>query len=708
MKKKTSNRHVLSRRAFLTATGGALSVGPKVAEGMMMPATQISPRGPEEKQPAPLRQKRPAWLREQGIVMAGVDWEALVFRIRAGGNPDLAHAYRSYDEKVALWREEHSERVARRLKQMGFNFAMIPFYKGAGPKAERPGMEDAKRFTEICHRVGLRVGCYTFSGSLLYESFFAENPDARDWIAKDFEGKPIVYGYGKQYFRWMVNRTHPGLRAFLRDIVRFAVVEAKVDLIHLDNYVLGSGYEEYTVNVFRRRLRNKYSPEERKRRFGWTEMECMQPPPAPKRPDEYNSDPVYQDFVDYRCDALADTYRELGEYARSLNPEIIMECNSGGYSGGLNLGHLGIGSLDHTSLIRWGGAFWDEHHPCRLENGIMTSHFRSQLMGRLFGNMLFAYTDDRLSMAESMANNLQCLGAPAAVIGDKVVAISSIHDENPKEIDPAIFALMQFFHREQRHYCDTELIADVGVVNTHANKGYGPQISRNRWLAFTQALYQGKVPFTFAPECLAPDLGRFRVLVLADLALISDRYLKAIREFVRQGGGLVVTGQSEQFNEHYIRREKPGLADLFPGLPGEKTLRATHGKGRVIYLPEIQLPMKFQAGMLPVNNDEMLEAIHWAAGGPLTVEIKAPDTVTMSLYSQPSGRRILHLVNYDPKQPLHNIQVSMQLPQGKSAVKVHWLSPDSEINQTLPAQVHGRELRFTVPRLEVYDLVAIA
>jgi hypothetical protein len=58
----------------------------------------------------PPRQPRPAWWREQGVVMAG-GWEPLAPRLRGGGADD-------YEKKLDTWRYEHSEELGRRLKEM--------------------------------------------------------------------------------------------------------------------------------------------------------------------------------------------------------------------------------------------------------------------------------------------------------------------------------------------------------------------------------------------------------------------------------------------------------------------------------------------------------------------------------------------------------------------------------------------------------------
>jgi hypothetical protein len=343
---------------------------------MTTPQIEKVPAAGEISLPEPVCQMRPAWWREAGVVMAGVDWESLLTRLRSGSF-DWSQAFMTYEEKMAWWRTEHSEEVAQRLKEMGFNFVMIPLYKGGGLKAERTSMEDAKRFTAVCYKLGLRVGCYAFSGTILYESMLAENPEAEDWLTRDHNGRYVTYS--SLYFRRWVNRSHPGVRALVRELVRFAVEEAKVDLIHFDNYCMGPGYEPFSVRQFREYLKNKYTPEVRKRRFGFAELEYVQPSPPPPEPDAYNGDPLYQDFVDYRCEVLANTYQELADYARSLNPEIVVECNPGAYFGEL-YASLGIGTVDHPRLIQWGGAFWDEETPSRLEKGVLISHFRSQML----------------------------------------------------------------------------------------------------------------------------------------------------------------------------------------------------------------------------------------------------------------------------------------------------------------------------------------
>jgi hypothetical protein len=61
------------------------------------------------------------------------------------------------------------------------------------------------------------------------------------------------------------------------------------------------------------------------------------------------------------------------------------------------------------------------------------------------------------------------------------------------------------------------------------------------------------------PGPLAP----YRVLVLADVAAMSDRQCQQIRDFVMGGGRIVATGETSLYDELGKKRANFGLADLF-------------------------------------------------------------------------------------------------------------------------------------------------
>jgi hypothetical protein len=230
--------------------------------------------------PEPPKQKWPEWLQREGLVMAG-NWESLSYRLRAG---DFSLPGDESNSKLAAFESAYTEEMARKLKELGFNFVMLPLQKGMGIKAEARQIELTRKFSAICHRLGLHVGVY-IGGTIFYESILAEYPDADDWCLRDAEGRYESYNWSdtQMYYRRRVNQDHPGVRKRLRELAKLAIEDIKVDLIHLDNFGAAPGYEAHSVKRFREFLAKKYTPEQRQARFGFSSVDHILPPVPPAR-----------------------------------------------------------------------------------------------------------------------------------------------------------------------------------------------------------------------------------------------------------------------------------------------------------------------------------------------------------------------------------------------------------------------------------------
>src|SRR5436190_10601731 len=130
---------------------------------------------------------------------------------------------------------------------------------------------------------------------------------------------------------------------------------------------------------------------------------------------------------------------------------------------------------------------------------------------------------------------------------------------------------------------------------------------------------------------------------------------------------------SSLFNEWRLRRPKFGLADVLgvdkPPADGEgNTPRRTDvGLGRAVYIPRIkpaieppprQLAYAFPNHYwhLPKNYEDLVGSIQWAPRFRLSAEVEAPRWVTIELARQDRGPLLLHLVNYKPKEAVHDIR----------------------------------------------------
>ena len=117
----------------------------------------------------------------------------------------------------------------------------------------------------------------------MYETFFAEEPRAQEWIQRDILGQPILLTYGfQQSWRYRPCFANQEYLNYLKKIVRYAVEEVKTDFIHFDNFDLNpepeSCHDTTCVRGFREFLKAKYTPAKRQERFGFENVDYVNPP----------------------------------------------------------------------------------------------------------------------------------------------------------------------------------------------------------------------------------------------------------------------------------------------------------------------------------------------------------------------------------------------------------------------------------------------
>jgi len=656
---------------------------------------------------------RPHWL-ENGLIDAGGSHEGYLFTVRRGG--EGRNAREEYEHA-------QSEEVIRRLKSQGVEVFHTHLYKGFGMEAEKAEMEDARRVAEMAHRHGLKVDSYIQWNTLMYETFFAEEPRAKDWVQRDINGQPIllVYGY-QQSFRYRPCFANPHYLDYLKRIVHYAVVEVKTDFIHFDNFDLNpepdSCHCPVCVDGFRQFLREKYSAARRRERFGFENVDFVNPPQwnAQNRPQRMQIifDPAIQEWVDFRCEVMARALRQMAEYAKSLNPEVAIECNPHGITGANRAWEAG---LNHARFLKSTDVFWTEEENTTgvMPDGRLISKIRSYKLARAFGNTLLAYIAGHpLEAAEGLAFN-QTLGYAG---------------EDP--LRPHILQYIDFYRRHRDFFVGAQDAAEVAVLRSYASITYNNAGAQLSAILAEQALIQAHTPFSLVFDEQLPELAKYRVLVLPDSECLSDAQIEAIRRFVENGGGLVAIGQAGLYDEWRRLRVKAGLESIIGGQARAQgyeeqveraevrgqSVRREIGQGRTVYLPSLQFdgPMPEMKDYFPIDNrfwkrpvnwQDLLSAIEWAAKGNLGVRIKAPEYLVANMVSQAGRRRMmLHLLNYNAREaPMKSpVEVTWQLPA--PAREMRLLSPDLKEPLVLHGQNEHSAVTFSVPAVQVYSLVA--
>lgn len=128
------------------------------------------------------------------------------------------------------------------------------------------------------------------------------------------------------------------------------------------------------------------------------------------------------------------------------------------------------------------------------------------------------------------------------------------------------------WHREHEAFLvKRRPVATVGLLWSQRNMDFfgrddGGAHVDEPWNGFTQALVRGRIPYVPVHvddlEREVAELG-LKLLILPNLAALSDAQVAAIRRFVEAGGSLLATGLSSLCNEWGDVREDFALADLF-------------------------------------------------------------------------------------------------------------------------------------------------
>lgn len=129
--------------------------------------------------------------------------------------------------------------------------------------------------------------------------------------------------------------------------------------------------------------------------------------------------------------------------------------------------------------------------------------------------------------------------------------------------------IYQVLYRNEKYLRNVYPMARVGMVFSEQNTNYGgkawQQRSGDHASGMYHALLENRIPFEMVNARLldTEHLRRFRLLVLPNIANLSDAQCDQLRHFVDGGGNLVATFETSLYDEKGSPRNDFGLGDLF-------------------------------------------------------------------------------------------------------------------------------------------------
>jgi hypothetical protein len=657
------------------------------------------------------------WM-SHGLVDTGGLHEPYIFLVRRGGQRLDAKQTCGYQQ---------SEELIRELHRQGVEVFHTHLYKGFGMEAEREEMEETRKAVEFAHSLGMKADTYIQWNSMMYETFFAEEPAAVDWIQRDVSGLPILLPYGyEQSFRYCPCFSNQKYLDYLKKIVRYAVVEIKTDFIHFDNFGLNAEPDSChcpaCVSGFRNRLETKYTPAKLKERFGFSRVDFINPPQwnGDNSPSKMQivSDPAFQEWIDFRCQEMSDALKQMYDLVHSLNSEVALEINSGGITG---QNHPWIAGTDHARLLKYTRSFWSEegNDPALHEDGRLITRVRSYKLARAYSNVLITYIENNaLALAESLTFN-QTIG----YLGSG--PLSDITKE-----------YLEFYLINRDSYEGAEGAANIAIFRPYESLTYNNSQVQLCTVLAEQTLIQKSIPFDLIFDEDLHDLHGYKVVILPNSECLSDEQLALLKAFVSDGGSLVLVGNVAAYDEWRRVRTSPGFHEvvdysIYSTSPegGSQTdsnavsnlQKKNAGRGRVAYLPTLEFDgpqpqsrpnfsVLNEFWKLPKNWEDFVALVTWAANDRIPLTIKGPVGVVADITEQRSrGRTIVHVLNYNaavvPVQ--RDIQIRVRLPDGSQPRKASICSPEARNEIALSAESDTGSVSVKIPELRTYALLTI-
>ena len=134
----------------------------------------------------------------------------------------------------------------------------------------------------------------------------------------------------------------------------------------------------------------------------------------------------------------------------------------------------------------------------------------------------------------------------------------------------AVATMYQGYFKNEKYLRNTAPIANVGVVySEQTNLKYGgqpwQQNSRDHEAGMYHALVEDNMPFEMVNDKMLDkeQLKPFRLLILPNIAALSDEQCSQLKAFVENGGSILATFETSLYNENGKARKNFALADLF-------------------------------------------------------------------------------------------------------------------------------------------------
>ncbi len=279
-------------------------------------------------------------------------------------------------------------------------------------------------------------------------------------------------------------------------------------------------------------------------------------------------DPAFRHYFLWRQERLFEIWQLWDQEIRKLNPNARFIANSGGGA---------LSSLDMKTVGRLADILFADRQARQglmapWANGKNGKEYRATLGQKPIGGIFSVGVEEpyrwkdsvqsaaeiRLWVADGVANGLRPWFTKFAGV---------VHDPRWLSVVEEIYG---WHFRAERYLRNTRPLAEVALVYSQQTAWfYGGEQAQQKVedhiLGAYQALIEARIAFEMVHDGLldAEHVDPFKVLILPNIAALSDEQCRQLRAYVTRGGSIVATYETSLYDEWGDRRTDFGLADLF-------------------------------------------------------------------------------------------------------------------------------------------------
>jgi hypothetical protein len=278
--------------------------------------------------------------------------------------------------------------------------------------------------------------------------------------------------------------------------------------------------------------------------------------------------PSRRAYIEWHQQRLFELWDVWDKAIREANPKARFVANSGGGA----LSELNMRTIGEKASILFADRQARSGLTPSWANGKNGKEYRAALGNKPIGGIFSVGVEEQYRWKDSVQSapeiRLWALDGIANGLRPWFTKFGGVLRD--KRWLPVVEDVYTWHWRNERYLRNTAPLARVGMVYSQQTAHYyGGERARakveDHTLGFYQALIEARIPFEMVHDekLDAEQLAALRVLILPNIAAMSERQCGKIRDFVRRGGGVVATFETSLYDERGERRENFGLSDLF-------------------------------------------------------------------------------------------------------------------------------------------------